>query len=1104
MRIAHIHLSDIKEGVSGSVRLLMEEQQRQGDEAVLFSQVCQSGDAEVLPLIGEDSSWGQSMQAFEQKEGFQALSASSLLQLWKQPLFQQADMVHLHVTASSYFSYLLLPSLAAKPLVWSIYEPQAYTAGCFHTAVCQHWRQQQCRECPLTEKASQPRREELFLLKKALYNASSFAAVTANAWLTDQVKQSILGNRLAGEIPVAVDPAFFKRAERSQLRKMLAIPEDVFVLAFAAPGGIENSLYGGPMVRELLNYWQKDNDKVWLLEIGGASQKELPNGFSGRVVPYGLPPGERSAVLQAADVFLQLSPYDATGVNLLEAAAAGVPAVALGVAAAGADVRHLETGYLTSSNKLEDVLQGIQLLRGKPEFATHLGQRAAQVVWQRHQAAAIARDYKDIYSRLQKEGGRQWNIAVQPQVVPQLPREAMTLPQLWEHAGIPARVEAALAKGETKLWDELEACFQGYEKKREWEQRVFVDLYLSYVLNRVKQPLSPKLLVNIIDQWLRRRRLPPRCGNFCMTEKVALQFWTKILRFTLEQFFHATSPDFFPHLSFYQQGRLIDLWRTLFFNDFSTPYLEPEMHEADQARVGNTTSPQRIYPDLLIRSMYSIYPPENVRLDMRRLLKKEVPICIQVILAFWLVNVPYFDGDAKRQRVMRRNASAFLESAMESPETLPRFFYEGTVEHIIPHFWRAAYLGGNLVKEISLLGDFLHQQMGRFHPKFLEAMAPKKQEGGRRLRIGYISSNFCHQAVSYYMANRIFHADRQNFEIQVFSLEKRNDSMTDHIKAHCDRFTVFRDFRNLEAIADAVKKSELDILVYADIGMDQITYQLGAMRLAPVQCVLVGHGVTTGLPTMEYYVSGDFESPRAQRHYREKLVRLPNLGAAQLPPSFPAIGKLTRKDFNLPEDAVLLVSCANGIKHGPERDALLVEILQKAPRAVVVLKPFMNPSLVQPKWVQRVQAAARQGGVEDRLRIIPPLAQGKDLMDFLALADIQLDTYPYGGWTTNMEAVYSGLALVTQEGEQARSRWGAHMLRALGIEAGIAKNEEEYVQQAVRLVNDDDLRSQIREQIRAKAKEVLFNGEAAQPAYEAELQRMYEESLENWDQAVKK
>ena len=54
---------------------------------------------------------------------------------------------------------------------------------------------------------------------------------------------------------------------------------------------------------------------------------------------------------------------------------------------------------------------------------------------------------------------------------------------------------------------------------------------------------------------------------------------------------------------------------------------------------------------------------------------------------------------------------------------------------------------------------------------------------------------------------------------------------------------------------------------------------------------------------MDYYLSGDFEGPKAQKHYREKLVRLPNLGAAQLPPLAPSAGKMKRQDFGLPDDA---------------------------------------------------------------------------------------------------------------------------------------------------------------------------------------------------------
>lgn len=1103
MRIAHINFSDAKEGVSGAVRALMAEQARQGDEPMLFAFVRRTADAGIYALPRpEKELWQQSLGSFEQKEGLSGLSAGALLELWRNPEFAEADIVHLHVTIPEYFSYLLLPSLAAKPLVWSIYDSHSYTAGCYHTAMCERWKRQQCHECPQQPADRRDRQEELFLLKKAVYGIIPLAVVTPNAWLTGQVKESVLGPRFAAEIPPAIESIFFRRANRAEVRQRLSIAPDAFVVACSSPGGLDNPISGGSYVRKVLEAWKEDNQNVVLLLLGGRETEDaIPSPFVLRTVPPGLSPSDRCAVLQAADVFLQLSPHDATGINLLEAAAAGVPAVAFPVAAANVLVRHLEDGYLSSYNTVDGVVKGLKFLRSHPKFLRQMGDQAMRRIAQRHQAPEVAAAYRNVYDRLLTQGGRTWTTEATPETVPAIPRETTSLSELMEKAGVNECLEKALRHGNPDaLWQELDACYRGFSKEREWERGVFVDLYLSAVIARARQPMRPMLLVETITQWMQLRHLPPRCGHFSPTEKLALQNWARVLRQALENFLRSTPLEFFSNLSSYQQGCMINLWRSLFFNDFTTPYLEEEPHRAARRQAEATTNIRRIYPDLLIRSMYSPFPPESVKLDMTRILKKDMPIALQVILAFWVVNVPYCDGDEKRQRIMRRNVTAFLQGAMQETETLPPAFYTAVVDHLIPQYWRAAYLGGNLVKEISLFGDFLHQQIRRFHPTMVEPIPPKPLDGQRRLRIGYISSNFFRQAVSFYMANRIFFADHQRFEVQVFSLQKRHDNMTDRIKGYSDRFVVFTDMGDLSGMAATIKKSDLDLLIYADIGMDSVTYQLAAMRLAPAQCVLVGHGATSGLPTVDYYLSGDFEAPQAQEHYRERLIRLPNLGAAQLPPPFPPTGKLTRKDFNLPEDAVLLVSCANGIKHGSDRDALLARILQQAPQAMIVLKPFMDPSMTQPQWTARVQAAARAGGVEDRLRIIPPLANASDLMDFLALADIQLDTYPYGGWTTNMEAVYAGLAVVTQEGDQARTRWGAHMLRALGIKAGIARNSDEYVRQAVELVNNTVLREQVRRQIKERAQAVLFNGAAAQAPYEEQLLQIHAQTVAGWQE----
>src|SRR5207253_11098850 len=83
---------------------------------------------------------------------------------------------------------------------------------------------------------------------------------------------------------------------------------------------------------------------------------------------------------------------------------------------------------------------------------------------------------------------------------------------------------------------------------------------------------------------------------------------------------------------------------------------------------------------------------------------------------------------------------------------------------------------------------------------------------------------------------------------------------------------------NLAAARRQIAEHGLDVLVYTDIGMEDLTYSLAFSRLAPVQCVTWGHPVTTGIPTIDYYLSSTlFETAEAQEHYTETLVRLPAL-----------------------------------------------------------------------------------------------------------------------------------------------------------------------------------------------------------------------------------
>src|SRR5262249_20476351 len=180
-------------------------------------------------------------------------------------------------------------------------------------------------------------------------------------------------------------------------------------------------------------------------------------------------------------------------------------------------------------------------------------------------------------------------------------------------------------------------------------------------------------------------------------------------------------------------------------------------------------------------------------------------------------------------------------------------------------------------------------------------------------------------------------------------------------------------------------------------------------------------------------------------------------------------------------------STAHGIKHPPERDALLVDILRSAPAAHIALKPYFAADRVDRRFGDRLGGAARAAGVADRLHILPPLARAAGVLGLLAVSDVLLDTYPFGGWTTSLEALWAGLPIVTQEGVLGRSRWGAALLRALAIDDGIAADERGYVAEAVRFAADAALRTRLRARLAPGARAAFFDGPAAPPAAEAAL-----------------
>lgn len=653
-------------------------------------------------------------------------------------------------------------------------------------------------------------------------------------------------------------------------------------------------------------------------------------------------------------------------------------------------------------------------------------------------------------------------------------------------------VDSAKTADWNSVWEEFDKEYKSDRYDNEEEKHIFTDLFFHQCLSFICPVTQTKEFFTVIEKWYYARQPQNRCGHLLQNEKVALIHFVVKLRKCLFEFLTNDSVGQLGRMSEEQQRLIVSLWRQVFFEPFSALclYWNPPKQEEnlvlERCRISG-------YGGLAAISMYRPFDADEYHVKVDDLLVRDLPSCLKTIIIIWLVNTPYFHGTEKHRLKLMHYIPALCKALTRNPAIINTYFFFIFVQEVMTGLWRASYIGGNNLDALTAFGDFISFVMKRSFPQPALQPVIKKLDDGEKIRIGYISRNFYKQAVSCYMINRVIHHDRAKFEVCIFALGDYHDSVSELFKNNCDHFERFANLSDIKSIVKTILGYELDILIYTDIGMDPVTYMLSGLQLAPVQCALVGHGTSTGMPTIQYYLSGDFEAPQAQEHYREKLIRLPNLGAAQYLPMEPK-RYLTRHKLGIPKDAVVFISCANGLKHGKDRYRLFVDILSRVPNAWIVLKPYAHLTSIDYNFAGEIITLAGEAGVADRLRIVPPVSDAGQVLGLLSIADVQLDSYPYGGWTTNMEALYMGLPIVTQEGELARSRWGAGMLRALGISEGIAATDAEYVDWAVKLADDKELRKSLRRKIKRRVKKVLFNGPDAQPAYEKVLISIYQDS----------
>ncbi|MBX3415486.1 MAG: tetratricopeptide repeat protein [Pirellulales bacterium] len=341
-----------------------------------------------------------------------------------------------------------------------------------------------------------------------------------------------------------------------------------------------------------------------------------------------------------------------------------------------------------------------------------------------------------------------------------------------------------------------------------------------------------------------------------------------------------------------------------------------------------------------------------------------------------------------------------------------------------------------------------------------------------RVRVGFLSRYFREHTIGRLNLGLIKHLSRERFEVHVIAGGTHQDGTAEEFRRHADHFHVlpYDPQRSRQMVRDL----ELQLIFYADIGMDPLTYTLGFSRMAPVQCVTWGHPDTTGSAAMDYFISSELlETAGADEHYTEQLVRLPDLSVCYERPVLDERPR-DRASFGLDPARHLYICPQSLFKFHPEFDAVLGEILRRDPQGDLVL---LEGKYDHWKRLLMERFSRTIPDVVDRIRFLGRLKR----VDFLALnaaADVSLDPMHFGGGNTTYEALALGTPVVTLPGDFLRSRISLALYTKMGCMDCVVRTPDQYVDLAVKLGTDRSYREGVRRSILATA-DVLFDNRQA-------------------------
>ncbi|MBB2496820.1 O-linked N-acetylglucosamine transferase, SPINDLY family protein [Aquipseudomonas ullengensis] len=348
-------------------------------------------------------------------------------------------------------------------------------------------------------------------------------------------------------------------------------------------------------------------------------------------------------------------------------------------------------------------------------------------------------------------------------------------------------------------------------------------------------------------------------------------------------------------------------------------------------------------------------------------------------------------------------------------------------------------------------------------------LAPKQGYAHPKVRIAFLSSDFCLHAVSLLTVELFELLDRERFEVYGFCWSREDGSaLRARVKAAMDYFVPIGGLDDASA-AQLIRQHEIDILVDLQGLTSGARANILAYRPAPLQLTYLGFPGPTGLPCVDYVIADRYLIPDAEKpFYSERPLYLPVFQCSDR--QRPVAPLPSRAECGLPDDRFVFCCFNNNYKFNEEVFSSWMRILAAVPDSLFWL-------LADNQWSQAnlIACAERHGVAAERLIFAPRVAPELYLARY-TVADLFLDAYPFNGGTTANDALWMGLPVLTRSGRTFASRMAGSLLTALDLPELITESQSDFEQRAIALATEREQLRGLRQRLQqGRESSLLFD-----------------------------